>query len=168
MRIYCIVLLILMFGQAQASECRRLFYEEENRKEALQPCLKEEMYFQVGYIYGTELQNCSLMTKYYLRHGSASAIGNLGLNLLYGKHGCEKSVAAGLTHLKSAFEDGGTGYANILGDHYKDQGNEKIAKDYYIKSTRLKEFESDWHKARSEDSLEILKVVLSKDEKFKY
>jgi len=131
MKFWYLVLFVFAFGQVQASECRRLFYEEENLKGALDACMKEEMYFQVGYIYGEEFQNCSLMKKYYLKEGSPSAIGNLGMSLLYGKAGCEKAVAAGLTHLKSSIEDGGIKYANTLGDYYKAQGNEKLALNYY-------------------------------------
>lgn len=156
--------LFVVFSNAHASECDRLFYEEEDRKAALPHCKSEEKYFHVGWIYGELYKNCYEMKKYYRKDDSSSSIGNLGMSLLGGTSGCEQSIEEGLGYLKKAIEKGGTGFADILGDHYS-KSNKNLAKKYYIKATKINSFTSNWGKNRAEDALTaLLRILSSKEE----
>lgn len=156
--------LFVLFSNAHASECSRLIYEEEDLKAALPHCKSEEKYFHVGYIYGQEYKNCYEMKKYYLKSESSASIGNLGMNFLNGTGGCEQTIEEGVGYLKKAIEKGGTGYADVLGDHYYKLKKNKLAKKYYIKATKVKNFTADWGKDRAEESLTALIRILSTNE----
>ena len=159
------ICLVLTSVAGQASECRRVF-DEGNYEKALPICIKEDRNFELGYIYGSYKKNCVLMEKYYLKSGSNSSIGNLGINLLYGKSGCDENIDEGIKYLNQTVDKGSVHYADILGDHYRKVGNRKLAKTNYLKVVKS-EASNDWQQNRTNESFNELMKLLNFEEKTK-
>lgn len=146
---------------ASADSCRDVFDRGEYEN-ALPLCLAEARHFETGYIYGT-LDDCANMIKYYKLDNGATAKGNMGINLLYGRKGCNKNEAQARSYLKAAISDGRAGYANILGDHYKNT-NPSEARKFYRLSARSTS-SSKWAQDRARDSYRELMDLLSPRQK---
>ena len=145
-----------------AEETCASYWDKGLYSEALETCVKEEKWFHAGYSAGLR-ENCTLMKLYYEKSGSGSSLGNLGIDYLYGKSGCEKNTILGEKYLMQAIEKKSYGFGKILGDMYRRQGNEKLAKQYY--QIALDACCSDWRKDRASESyIELLKLMNS-DEK---
>jgi len=145
-----------------AEETCASYWDKGLYSEALETCVKEEKWFQAGYSAGIR-ENCTLMKLYYEKSGSGSSLGNLGIDYLYGKSGCEKNTSSGEKYLLKAIEKKSYGYGDILGDLYRNQGNEKLAKKYY--RIALDACCSDWEKDRVSESYTQLLNLLDSREK---
>ena len=157
-----LIALSFISSGAQASECRRL-YDEGDYNKALAVCHKEARNFELGLIYGSR-KNCSMMEKYYLEDGNASAIGNLGIHFLHGSGGCVKEIEKATKYLNEAIDMGTVHFADFLGNHYRDEGNEKLAKTYFSKVVNS-EAHSDWAQTRIDNSFLQLKSLLNFEER---
>jgi len=146
---------------ASAESCRDIFDRGEYEN-ALPSCLAEAKHFETGYIYGT-LNDCANMTKHYNLDNSSAAIGNLGLNLLYGSKGCTKDEAQARLYLEKAISDGSVGFGDVLGDYYKET-NPADAKKFYRLSVNNTS-SSEWAQDRASESYLQLMLLLSPQQK---
>ena len=89
------------------------------------------------------------------------------MNKYYGGSGCEKDIVEAEKLFKEAIEKGNYGYGYNLGRLYEAQGNNTLARNYYLKAITPNPFDStDWEINRARLSFDsLLGLIKESDEK---